>query len=84
MFGEVHGVDVSGEMINATRMLLRGQKNAFVYQNNGMDLSVLNDLKFEFAFSYLVFQHIPVVTSWRTTFVRLVADSSPVRSLSVR
>ncbi len=59
VFGEVHGVDVSGEMINAARMLLRGQKNAFVYQNNGMDLSVLNDLKFEFAFSYLVFQHIP-------------------------
>ena len=60
VFGEVHGVDVSGEMINAARSLLRDQSNAFVYQNNGMDLSALTgDLSFAFAFSHLVFQHIP-------------------------
>jgi hypothetical protein len=31
----------------------------FLYKNNGMDLSVLGDLQFDFAFSIVVFQHIP-------------------------
>jgi len=59
VFGEVHGVDVSGGMIDAARTFLKAQSNALVYQNNGMDLTVLPDLRFDFAFSYLVFQHIP-------------------------
>ncbi len=59
VFGEVYGVDVSGGMIDAARAFLRAQSNAFVYRNNGMDLTVLPDLRFNFAFSYLVFQHIP-------------------------
>ncbi len=59
VFGEVHGVDISGEMIDAARVFLRGQTNAFVHKNNGMDLSVLGELEFDFAFSCLVFQHIP-------------------------
>jgi cyclopropane fatty-acyl-phospholipid synthase-like methyltransferase len=59
MFGEVHGVDVSGEMIRICREALRDQPNAFVYQNNGKDLSVIPELPFDFAFSSIVFQHIP-------------------------
>ncbi|MGB9612106.1 MAG: class I SAM-dependent methyltransferase [Bryobacteraceae bacterium] len=60
LFGEVHGVDVSGEMVALAREALRDFPNAFVYQNNGMDLSVLPPgLIFDFAFSSIVFQHIP-------------------------
>ncbi len=59
IFGEVHGVDVSGEMIRQARLALADRPNAFVYQNNGIDLSVLGDLVFDFAFSTIVFQHIP-------------------------
>jgi len=60
LFGEVHGVDVSGEMVALAREALREYPNAFVYQNNGMDLSVLPPgLIFDFAFSSIVFQHIP-------------------------
>lgn len=60
IFGEVHGVDVSGEMVARAREALRDCPNAFVYQNNGMDLSVLPaGLVFDFAFSCIVFQHIP-------------------------
>lgn len=59
IFGEVHGVDISGEMIDRARESLRGTPNAFVYQNNGLDLSVLPSLPFDFAFSIYVFQHIP-------------------------
>jgi ubiquinone/menaquinone biosynthesis C-methylase UbiE len=59
VFGEVHAVDVSGEMVNFAREALRGSPNASVYQNNGMDLSVVPELPFDFAFSTIVFQHIP-------------------------
>jgi ubiquinone/menaquinone biosynthesis C-methylase UbiE len=59
VFGEVHGVDVSGEMVAQARQALADRPNAFLYKNNGLDLSVLGDLKFDFAFSIVVFQHIP-------------------------
>ncbi len=59
VFGEVHGVDVSGEMIQRARQALDGLTNAFVYKNNGLDLSVVPPLEFDFAFSMIVFQHIP-------------------------
>lgn len=59
LFGEVHGVDISGEMIERARAALAGDRNSFLYQNNGMDLSVLPALEFDFAFSMIVFQHIP-------------------------
>jgi SAM-dependent methyltransferase len=59
VFGEVHGVDVSGEMIALAKTGLAGHPNAHVYQNNGADLSVVPDVPFDFAFSAIVFQHIP-------------------------
>lgn len=75
-FGEVYGVDVSGEMIRQARRALAGFPNAHPYRNNGVDLSVLDGrlawlrrrlpgplrpkpLLFDFAFSTIVFQHIP-------------------------
>jgi SAM-dependent methyltransferase len=59
IFGEVHGVDVSGEMVAKARRLLADRLNAFVHHNSGSDLRVLGDLKLDFAFSFIVFQHIP-------------------------
>jgi SAM-dependent methyltransferase len=59
IFGEVHAVDVSGEMVRQARLALNQYPNAKVYQNNGTDLSVIPALPFDFAFSALVFQHIP-------------------------
>src|SRR6202000_2884681 len=58
LFGEVHAVDVSGEMVRLAKDALKDLPNAFVYQNNGMDLNVLLPQEFDFAFSTLVFQHI--------------------------
>ncbi|HTR38757.1 MAG TPA: methyltransferase domain-containing protein [Bryobacteraceae bacterium] len=58
-FGEVHAVDVSGEMVRQAAAALKRYPNAFVYQNNGMDLAVVPDVEFDFAFSSIVFQHIP-------------------------
>lgn len=59
VFGEVHAVDVSAEMIAQAKAGLKNTPNAHVYQNNGMDLTVVPELEFDFAFSTIVFQHIP-------------------------
>jgi len=59
MFGEVHAVDVSGEMVAQATSALRGFPGVHIYQNNGMDLAVVPALEFDFAFSTIVFQHIP-------------------------
>ncbi len=84
LFGEVHAVDVSGEMVARARAALSGHPNAHVYQNNGQDLTVVPPLtrgkpgkalwaplwlarvapaswkiEFDFAYSNIVFQHIP-------------------------
>ena len=59
LFGQVYGVDVSGEMVARARLALADRPNAQVFQNNGRDLSVLGDIQVDFAFSTIVFQHIP-------------------------
>ncbi|HLJ48938.1 MAG TPA: methyltransferase domain-containing protein [Bryobacteraceae bacterium] len=59
LFGELHAVDVSGEMVRLARRALAPFPKATVYQNNGKDLSVIPELSFDFAFSSIVFQHIP-------------------------
>ncbi len=58
-FGEVYAVDVSGEMVAQARQACAGLPNARIFQNNGMDLSILPDIGYDFAFSTIVFQHIP-------------------------
>ncbi len=59
LFGEVHAVDVSGEMVRLAKEAVAAYPGAKVYQNNGKDLSVIPNLQFDFAFSTIVFQHIP-------------------------
>ena len=59
LFGEVHAVDVSGEMVARATQALEQFPNAHVYVNNGMDLSVIPGENYDFAFSTIVFQHIP-------------------------
>jgi SAM-dependent methyltransferase len=59
LFGEVHAVDISPEMVAQATAALAGFPHAHVYQNNGTDLSVIPAADFDFAFSTIVFQHIP-------------------------
>ena len=59
LFGEVHAVDVSGEMVRLARAACADKPNAFIYKNNGMDLEVLGERRFDFAFSICCFHHIP-------------------------
>ena len=59
IFGEVYGVDISGEMVRQARAALVGLPHAHIFQNSGKDLDVLGSTRFDFAFSSIVFQHIP-------------------------
>lgn len=59
IFGEIHAVDVSGEMLALAREALRDHPHVTFYQNNGCDLAVVPSLEFDFAYSSHVFQHIP-------------------------
>ena len=69
-FGRVYAVDISGEMVRRARRVLKDTKNARVFRNNGRDLTAVRENwwnrfgigeqpQIDFAFSYIVFQHIP-------------------------
>ena len=60
VFGEVWAVDVSGEMIRQATQALAGNPQVHLVQCNGTDLSgITGNGSFDFAFSSIVFQHIP-------------------------
>jgi SAM-dependent methyltransferase len=58
-FTEIHGVDVSDEMIRMAQERLRNTPNAHAEHCSGSDLAMFPDDKFDFVYSYAVFQHIP-------------------------
>ena len=58
-FGEIHGVDVSDEMVRLARERLRDVPNAHPQVTPSSDLAMFPDAKFDFVYSYAVFQHIP-------------------------
>src|SRR5580698_7033551 len=58
-FGEIHGVDVSDEMIKLARQRLSDIPNAHFHATNGASLGLFADDSFDFVYSYAVFQHIP-------------------------
>lgn len=54
---EIHGVDVSGKMLKLARKNVT-YENVQFHKNNGRDLSIFSDKKFDFVFSIAVLQHI--------------------------
>ncbi len=58
-FAEIHGVDVSDEMLRRASENLREVPNARVHLTTGADLAMFPDGHFDFVYSYAVFQHIP-------------------------
>jgi ubiquinone/menaquinone biosynthesis C-methylase UbiE len=58
-FAEIHGIDVSDEMIALAREKLRDIPNAHVHLGDGSRLGMFEDETFNFVYSYAVFQHIP-------------------------
>jgi len=58
-FAEIHGIDISDEMIRLASERLRGIRQAHVHHAEKSDLSMFPDESFDFVYSYAVFQHIP-------------------------
>ncbi|HTS24403.1 MAG TPA: class I SAM-dependent methyltransferase [Bryobacteraceae bacterium] len=58
-FGEIHGVDVSDEMIRLAEERFHGASRIHLHLTSGADLSPLVSGHFHFVYSYAVFQHIP-------------------------
>ena len=59
LFGEVHAVDVSGEMIRQARERLREYPNVHCHETSGCDFAALADEYFDLVVSAYVFQHVP-------------------------
>src|SRR5687767_7937056 len=58
-FGEIHGVDVSDEMVRLAREKLAYIPHAHVHHAPNSTLEAFADGSFDFVYSYAVFQHIP-------------------------
>jgi ubiquinone/menaquinone biosynthesis C-methylase UbiE len=58
-FGEIHGVDVSDEMIRLAQERFHGAASIQLHATNGRDLSPLPSDYFDFVYSYAVLEHIP-------------------------
>ena len=58
-FVEIHGIDVSDEMVERAKSNLQNTPNAFVHVGDGSRLSQFADASIDFVYSYAVFQHIP-------------------------
>ena len=56
---EIHGVDISEEMISLAAQRLLNVPHAHVQANSGYDLSGFPDGHFSLVYSCIVFQHIP-------------------------
>jgi ubiquinone/menaquinone biosynthesis C-methylase UbiE len=81
-FGEIHGVDVSDEMIRKAKEKLRGIAHAHAHHASGSDLAQFPDEHFDFVYSYAVFQHIPsreVVFSYLRETVRVLKPGGVAR-----
>jgi SAM-dependent methyltransferase len=58
-FGGVIAFDISTEMLGRARKLVSPAANVRWIQGNGVDLGGVEDTSVDFAFSYLVLQHLP-------------------------
>lgn len=58
-FSHVYAFDISNEMLGHAKALFPNASNVNWILGNGTDLSVLGDETVEFAFSYIVLQHMP-------------------------
>ena len=81
-FGEIHGVDVSDEMIKLAVQKLNSVPNAFPVHTDGTNLKRYANEFFDYVYSYAVFQHIPsrdVVFSYLTEARRVLKPGGILR-----
>lgn len=81
-FAEIHGVDVSDEMVRLAEENLRGVPHAHAHATTGSGLSRFESGSFDFVYSYAVFQHIPsreVVFGYLREARRVLKDGGILR-----
>jgi len=81
-FGELHGVDVSDEMIRLAQERFGASRSIHLRVTNGSGLAPLASDYFDFVYSYAVFQHIPsreVVLSYFDEIRRVLKTGGLVR-----
>jgi ubiquinone/menaquinone biosynthesis C-methylase UbiE len=81
-FGEIHGVDISDEMIGRARGNLQGVPNAYPRHAPNSNLEAFADASFDFIYSYAVFQHIPsrdVVVGYLRDAARVLKPGGVIR-----
>jgi ubiquinone/menaquinone biosynthesis C-methylase UbiE len=79
LFHHVTAVDVSAEMIERARANLQGTGNITLILGDGATLASVADQSLDFAFSYIVFQHIPsldVISSYCREVSRVLTPGS--------
>jgi len=55
---EIHGVDISGMILRIAKNNLKEHRNVFFHRNNGKNLRIFPDDRFDFIFSLLFLQHL--------------------------
>jgi ubiquinone/menaquinone biosynthesis C-methylase UbiE len=84
MFGEVWGLDVSGEMVTRAKELNSPFDKINFVKGNGKDLTNFQDGHFDFVFSYITFQHIPgkkIIFSYFSEIDRVLKKGGLVKVL---
>ncbi len=82
LFGEIHGVDISDQMVERARVRLQGIPHAHVHVAPRSNLDMFADESFDFVYSYAVFQHIPsreVVLGYLAEARRVLRDGGLIR-----
>ena len=64
LYREVHGVDISSEMINRGQDRLAHLENVHFHQGNGYDLEPFADESFDLVLSAFAFQHMPKTVAY--------------------
>jgi SAM-dependent methyltransferase len=59
---EVHGIDISAEMVTRGQERLRHLENVHFWHGNGYDLEPFDDARFDVVYCGFVFQHMPKTT----------------------
>jgi ubiquinone/menaquinone biosynthesis C-methylase UbiE len=81
-FSEIHGVDVSDEMIALARERLRDTPNAHPHVTDGATLAEFPGESFDFVYSYAVFQHVPsreIISSYMRETQRVLKNGGLAR-----
>jgi ubiquinone/menaquinone biosynthesis C-methylase UbiE len=63
-YREVHGIDISSEMVKQGERRLGHLSNVHLHHGNGYDLDPLADESFDLVYSAFVFQHMPKTTAY--------------------